>query len=224
MEKFFYSVLVSVVVTLVAISNVNAQVTIGSLNAPKATLDVVGSSDGATADGVIAPRLTLAQLKLADSKYLTDQNGAIVYVTNVAGGTDSKTVNITAPGYYYFDGLALVWKKMGGGNTDDWFYMPSIIFDTSNPSTSITLYKNLYEEYKKQLNNPAVKSSNPATPVLQNASVPAVTEFDYFITAYDANVFEILSINPTTSELAYKVIAAASDSTYINIVFKRKSP
>jgi hypothetical protein len=100
---------------MVSAASLNAQVTIGSTAEPKATLDVVAAkTDGTTAEGIIAPRLTLAQLKTADGQYLAPQDGAIVYVTNITGGTTTKTAAITAPGYYYFDGTALEWKALGG--------------------------------------------------------------------------------------------------------------
>ena len=94
----------------------NAQVTVGASTPPNATLDVVAThTDGSSPEGVIAPRLTLAQLKSADGVYSTDQNGAIVYVTDVIGGTSTKTANITAAGYYYYDAVNSVWKGFGGG-------------------------------------------------------------------------------------------------------------
>ena len=99
---------------------VTAQVTIGSNDDPKATLDVVAAdpTDANAVEGVIAPRLTGDQIKGKDARYGTDQTGAIVYATAAASPTTAKTVNITAPGYYYFDGL--VWqafKGEGGGAT-----------------------------------------------------------------------------------------------------------
>ena len=88
-----------------------AQVTIGSGDLPAATLDVVATkTDGTTAEGIIAPRLTLAQLKAADAQYLAAQTGTVVYVTDATGGTTAKTVNVTAVGYYYFDGS--VWQTV----------------------------------------------------------------------------------------------------------------
>ena len=117
----------------------SAQVTIGSGDLPAATLDVVATkTDGSTAEGVIAPRLTLAQLKAADARYLAAQTGAIVYVTDATGGTTAKTANVTAAGYYYFDGT--VWQKMGGVVAAD---MPDVITAdnglTENPNNNIQL-------------------------------------------------------------------------------------
>ncbi|MFD2037532.1 hypothetical protein ACFSKL_22250 [Belliella marina] len=79
---------------------------------PKATLDVVGiPTDATIIDGVIAPRLTGNELKAKDVLYTAIHTGTIVYVTAAAAPTTPKTVNVTAPGYYYFDGV--VWIAYG---------------------------------------------------------------------------------------------------------------
>ncbi|MBX2925247.1 MAG: hypothetical protein KF746_23805 [Chitinophagaceae bacterium] len=76
--------------------------------APKATLDVAGSpADAAQPDGFIAPRLTRAQL-IAKTGYGADQNGAIVYVTDLSGIVNTATAAVTQPGHYVFNGT--VWN------------------------------------------------------------------------------------------------------------------
>jgi len=91
-----------------------AQVGINN-EAPKATLDVTAkTTDGTKPEGIIAPRLTGDQIKSGDTQYDTPQIGAIVYATAAVGGTPAgKTINITSPGYYYFDNN-LVWQKLSG--------------------------------------------------------------------------------------------------------------
>ena len=97
-----------------------AQVGINN-TAPKATLDVTAkNTDGSTAEGFIAPRLTGDQIKLADAKYGVDQNGVLVYATaGVTATPNGKTINITAPGYYYFDGTLNQWVSQSF-NANDW--------------------------------------------------------------------------------------------------------
>lgn len=76
---------------------------------PKANLQVVGTpSNAATADGVITPRLTRAQL-IAKTAYGADQVGALVYVSDLSGTTNAATVNVETIGHYYFDGT--VWTQ-----------------------------------------------------------------------------------------------------------------
>lgn len=85
---------------------------------PQATLDIVGQpANPNKADGVIAPRLLGDELKAKDSFYGAVQTGSIVYVTAAAAPTTTKTVNVTAPGYYYFDGA--VWQSFKGTATAD---------------------------------------------------------------------------------------------------------
>lgn len=80
---------------------------------PKATLDIKASPTSTTKiDGLIAPRLKGSELKTNDPKYTSDQDGAIVYVTEAlaSANTSTKTANVTSIGYYYFD------KTLDSGN------------------------------------------------------------------------------------------------------------
>lgn len=84
---------------------------------PKSTLDITGSStNSAVPDGIIAPRLTGDQLKAKDLAYGPDQEGTIIYVTQLASlPLTPKTVHVTKPGYYMFDGT--VWNYAFGNTT-----------------------------------------------------------------------------------------------------------
>lgn len=88
---------------------------------PKATLDVTATKkDGTTPEGIIAPRLSGDALFTASgTQYGAAQDGAIVYViSSVSPGNDTgQTININAPGYYYFDATADQWKKIGVEST-----------------------------------------------------------------------------------------------------------
>lgn len=102
-----------ILLLLTVIFKANAQVGINT-ESPKATLDVgAAKTDGTTAEGIIAPKLSLQQLVVKDAKYTTDQVGAIVYVNDISGTTNTKTVNIKKVGYYYFDGT--LWKSFDQG-------------------------------------------------------------------------------------------------------------
>ncbi|MDR0802791.1 hypothetical protein [Fluviicola sp.] len=109
----FYNLVILVLIT----GTVKAQTgDVGvNISAPKATLDVFATTTTAGhAEGIIAPRLTRAQLVLKNADYGTDQNASIVYVSDVSGGSATgKTVNVTVSGYYYYDALASVWRALG---------------------------------------------------------------------------------------------------------------
>ncbi|MDR1653222.1 MAG: hypothetical protein LBS01_06170, partial [Prevotellaceae bacterium] len=73
---------------------------------PKTTLDVVaGKTDASTAEGLTAPRLTLAQLNAKQGKYTADHTGAMVYVTEVdATPVSNYSDQITCTGLVMWNG------------------------------------------------------------------------------------------------------------------------
>ncbi|WNI36449.1 hypothetical protein [Chryseobacterium sp. SG20098] len=62
------------------------------------------TTDGSKPEGLLAPRLTGDQIKAGDAQYTTAQKGTIIYATAAVTSSSTKTANITAEGYYYFDG------------------------------------------------------------------------------------------------------------------------
>ncbi len=96
---------------LIAATNLSAQVGINT-DTPKSTLDVVGkATDTSSLDGITAPRLTGDQLRA--KTYTSAQTGTLVYVTVADTAPAGQTVNVTAVGYFYFDGT--VWQKVNTG-------------------------------------------------------------------------------------------------------------
>lgn len=76
-----------------------AQVGINT-ESPQATLDVKGTPETAgKLDGIIAPRLTGAQLKA--KSYTAAQTGALVFVTAAETVPSGQTVDVLSPGYYF---------------------------------------------------------------------------------------------------------------------------
>ncbi|CAD0220880.1 hypothetical protein KYG33_09850 [Chryseobacterium sp. D764] len=84
---------------------------------PAATLDVVANTtDNARPDALLVPRMTRAQLLAKDAAYTTAQNGALAFVTTIDGTATPKTTNVTAVGFYYYDGQTTnTWITVGGG-------------------------------------------------------------------------------------------------------------
>jgi len=87
-----------------------AQVGIGT-QTPLATLQIAGEPDNTSkVDGLIAPKISRAQLIAKSSLYGSGQAGTIVYVTDLTGTTNTPTSNIKRIGYYYYSGT--VWNTM----------------------------------------------------------------------------------------------------------------
>ena len=118
-------------------------------NSPSSTLDVTGKLGTTDLDGLQAPRLTRAQLTAkGNSLYGLAQTGALIYITNISGGdVAGQRVNITAPGYYYFDGSANIWQRVVSNVNDGGIYInfnklnssDNWIIFTANQKTDTTL-------------------------------------------------------------------------------------
>lgn len=129
---------------------------------PKATLDVTSTpADLTKTDGFIAPRLTGAELKAKDANYDVPQTGTIIYVTQalLPVDTTTKTANVTAVGYYYFDGN--LWKTLteqepwnvsgtntqASANTQDIYQMGKVgigVNPGASPTANLQVVSNVY--------------------------------------------------------------------------------
>ena len=114
---------------------------------PKTTLDVSGklntagtAVDPADVTGLQAPRITLTELNAKGvSLYGASQKGALIYITSAtaaeitAAASNTQAPNITATGYYYFDGS--VWQKVTNGASatpEPWYNVATNTAATSN--------------------------------------------------------------------------------------------
>ena len=107
--------------------------------APAATLDIVSRADSKLPAGVIAPRLTADELIGKEGDYGVNQNGAIVYITQLPTlDYTATTKQITAPGYYFYSSEALGWVSMSSG-TEPWYNAADNSPATNNTQT---IYQN----------------------------------------------------------------------------------
>jgi hypothetical protein len=110
--------------------------------APKSTMDVsvkrntAGTiTDNSQVFGLQAPRVTLAELTANTAIYNTDQQGALIYITDVSGGTAiGQRVHIDAVGYYSFDGS--LWQKLN--STEPWY-------DTATNTSATANTQDIYQ-------------------------------------------------------------------------------
>ncbi|GAA5087227.1 hypothetical protein GCM10023210_09990 [Chryseobacterium ginsengisoli] len=102
-------------------ANVEAQIGVNTAT-PKSTMDISAKRDsgGNITDntqifGLMAPRITRAELTSNTATYAADQRGALIYITDVSGGdTSGQRANINAIGYYFFNGST--WQKVVSDN------------------------------------------------------------------------------------------------------------
>lgn len=93
------------------------------------------------------------------------------------------------------------------------FYPPAIAIDASSTGTSLIL--DLHQEYVNRFGSPAVVSSSAPTAIPYYAE----TELYYYVTDFDTDVFENLSIS-ATGVLTYDIKASPDDDfSLINVVF-----
>ncbi|MBD3581887.1 beta strand repeat-containing protein [Flavobacterium selenitireducens] len=92
-----------------------AQVGVGT-TAPAATLDVTATNlTGTTVDGLLIPRVS----RLRAQTMAATPTSTMIYVNDISNGTATgTTINVTAAGFYFFNGT--VWERLGSGATNAW--------------------------------------------------------------------------------------------------------
>ncbi|WP_326983340.1 hypothetical protein VUJ46_01985 [Chryseobacterium sp. MYb264] len=229
-----------VFVGLLTSAALTAQVGINTPN-PQATLHVKESGVSTKVDGVIPPRLTGDELKAKDQVYTNNQLATLVYITSgVTSAAEGKTADIKSPGYYYFEPSLDTngkWVKVQTSLDSPirFFYMPSIVFNTS--ATGTGLKRNLYAEYRAQFTNKKFVSNSttggsigtePRTTFVKSTNapetitvIPNANQLYYYVTDYDTTSMANLSIDEN-GILTYDVIGNGTDYSFVNIVFVMK--
>lgn len=181
----------------------------------------------ATNKGMLLPRVALVATNNA-APLSAHVRGIIVYNTTV------NAVNGLELGLYQNDGTQ--WKRLiaqgdqalGGVK---FFYMPSIVFNTSAAATG--LKRNLYAEYKAQFTgktfvmdaNGGTVTATASTKFVKSTgapaeipNIPAATDLYYYVTDYDGTALANLTID-ANGILTYDVIGTGTDYSFVNIVF-----
>lgn len=178
---------------------------------PAATLDVTANTADATRpDALLVPRMTEDQLAAKNTAYAdgtatpSAQNGALVFVTAVDGTTTAKTVNVTATGFYYYDGTTgnNVWKGFGGGASPS----TPISVRTSNTGNDFTATD--LNGYVFLTGNTADFSAFPATAANKGKTVTLVR-----IGTQNITVAGITATSVNSITVAGRGLAFVSDGT-----------
>ncbi|WP_312196136.1 hypothetical protein [Epilithonimonas vandammei] len=205
MKKIIY--LIGLISTFYA----HAQVGINTTS-PATSFDVAKSSVATVADGVLVTRISGEELKAKDATYGNNQHATLIYVTSIPTTTSPKTSNIKSPGFYYYDNTISKWVgAFRNNNFPKFFYMPSVLVNTSTLGAKSM---DLYNLYYNQFNSPPVKSSGSV------GSIPTLpkNELEYYVTYYDTSLMNNVSIT-ADGVMSYNVIGNASDASFMNIVF-----
>jgi len=207
MKSTVFLKLLAVVVLSIASVNTFAQVRIGTDADPdsNAMLDLrgAGATDG---KGVLFPRVALSDYDDVDDFATSPAPGMTVY--NI-GVTDAPL----SAGVYVWDGAR--WNSTNSID-GEWFYMPSTLINV-DPGNDKQI--NLFTEFVKY-ENKAVGSAG-APPVTKSLTPGNAGDYFYYVIDYDDTVFRDIVI-ASNGSMTYDVIAPATESTYINIIFVRK--
>ncbi|NDW08175.1 hypothetical protein [Dysgonomonas sp. 520] len=150
---------------ILACSITYAQVGVNT-ESPSATMHVTPTkTDATTPEGIIAPNLTRAQLISKDAQYSSAQRGSIVYVSSISGTATTKTANVTAVGYYYFDGS--LWQPFYKNmpTTEPWYVQGGTTQATGNSQNifqngNVAVGSNSSNGYKLQVTGTANITGN----------------------------------------------------------------
>lgn len=186
-------------------------------NTPASTLDVVANTTDTTRpDALLVPRMSRAQLEAKDGAYVNGtvaapgpQNGALVFVTALGGLGTGKTINVTAPGFYYFNATDSVsptpnaWIAVGGGGNAP---NPAPNVRTSNTGNDFTSTD--LDGYVFLTGNTADLSVLPATAANKGRSITLVR-----IGTQNITVTGISSTSVNSITVAGRGLAFVSDGT-----------
>ena len=189
----------------------HAQVTIGSATAPNpnAILDLKENQDGTSTRGLLLPRVNLVSETYA-YPMVNHVAGMVVY--NLATSDDSVApADAVRPGVYHNTGER--WERLRGGQRE-WFYMPSMVFDLTQP----TIEKDLFGEFYSQFSDIPVEHRSPGAPSFFK-DVLSATDFYYYVTGFDTDVFSNINVTAEGILTADVNTGAVSERTFMNIVF-----
>lgn len=210
MKKLF---LLASIFILTGSAALNAQVTIGSTQAPNsdAVLELVSPSNN---KGFLPPRIGLLRPH-SPSPLSAHVPGMVVY--NTFNYPDSLVV-----GLYVNNGTRWVPFREAPHLMPNWFYMPSFPLDVSATGTFTV---DLWWQYQRHF--------DPSASIIRSdihapSPLPRISDAEglyYYVIGYDQSVFKNITL-ASNGILTYQIDAAGlnnvSDSTFMNIVFTVK--
>jgi len=159
---------------------------------PQVTLDIVGKPDVTTKpDGVIPPRITREQLIAKSASYGPNQTGAVIYVTDLSGVTNTATANIISVGYYYFDGNK--WASLTGPlfasviKSSDTVYQNPNTINTGNTYAAANITSGSNKFVVTLMNGTIIQNGVTVNTSTDNIIIPSdgMYEIDFIATIVD---------------------------------------
>ncbi|UWX62581.1 hypothetical protein N0B40_09865 [Chryseobacterium oranimense] len=178
---------------------------------PKATFEIKGKSTITDVDGIIVPRLTRQQLtSKGNTLYGTDQNGTIIYITDVSAGDNlSQRSNILSAGYYYFDGMANLWQKMitqtDAVSMEPWQIAGSSVKATSN-------VQNIYQNANVSIGDYSATLPTERLDVNGNARIRSLPDADPTQNQYKVTAKSDGTLSKAYEKIGYRYGTGAFDN------------
>ncbi|HCA05954.1 hypothetical protein [Chryseobacterium sp.] len=243
---------ISAAATLCWFASMNAQVGINN-STPKATVDItartpVGVSNPNLKDGILIPNVDRARAQaMGNNSSPAVPESTMIYVNNITTGTATgSAINISAPGYYYFDPAALpspgIWQALRPTNVDLYGFQVKIpphnqyAADFSNHSVSTYDNDNWWVISKTSVNTTGGQPARMTIIYEYQGSALNITNLYPQLTAgnnssypdvYTANIISIANTGAGKTRLTVSVVRAESLSNwqgifYLNALFARK--
>lgn len=117
MKKIFLSVTILSGFTAIAQTTDYSKKIGINTSTPQATLDISATTtDGSKIEGLLIPRISrLAAQTMGNSQTEKPLESTLIYINDISTGTlASSTINVSAVGYYYFDGT--LWQKLNSSS------------------------------------------------------------------------------------------------------------
>lgn len=125
--------LINLVIALTGVSTVYAQIGINSAS-PNTTFDIIAKTSGTRPEGILIPRLTGDQIKNMENLLGSAQNSMIIYATSAASSLTASTIDLTAPGFYYYNFGLTKWVALNNFGTAAKVPISGLIDGTANNS------------------------------------------------------------------------------------------
>ncbi|HAO07513.1 MAG TPA: hypothetical protein DCQ50_11070 [Chryseobacterium sp.] len=125
--------LLNLAVAFSSISAFYAQVGINSTS-PNTTFEIVSKTSGTKPEGILIPRLTGDQIKSMELLLGSSQNSMMIFATTAATSLTGSTIDLTAPGFYYYNSGLAKWVAINNFGTAAKTPISGLIDGTANNS------------------------------------------------------------------------------------------